>query len=178
MKNTAYPFPAISSLSGSQHSFFSAIIYLDYYYNIIAESKLKKSEKVKLRILAYIMAFVISRHHSNLDTMENFITEFNEGGRAYELIKELSQHPFPVYKGPFYFNTDNIQYTTKRENEISKLSRTLKIDINIIIRFLYSFLVSADYYATSEYMTGYQVNYFGEIEEKIYCLFSMKTVHY
>lgn len=166
MKQKEFSFGNLPCLSGTKHSFFSSVIYLDYCYKRIQQVHLKRAEKRKLKALAYIGAYVISRHHTDLDDMENFRREFDLGGQAYMIIEYLTINHFFMYKGPFFFNTENIRLVMNVEKEIKEVSPKLAVYNDIVIRLLYSFLTASDYYATAEYMSGYEVKHFGNEKDK------------
>ncbi len=160
-----FRFDYLKCLSGANHSFFSSIIYLDYCYDEIAKSKVEKKEARKLKMLAYSCAYLISRHHSDLGNMEDYERQFMDGGQARIIAELLEECDFPVYKGLFYFNADNIGYVQRAGKIVNKFSRDLKISYYTIMRLLYSILVSVDYYATSEYVNGVEIKNFGDISD-------------
>ncbi len=163
MQQKNFSLKNLPCLTGACHSFLSSVIYLDYYYGIINKSTLKKEEKKRLRALVYAGAYLISRHHSNLEDMGNYKEEFCENGQAFIIVQYLSENKFQLYKGPFYFNVDNIQLVQRADEVIHKCSRTLQIYYFMILRLLYSILASSDYYATAEYIHNCEIKNCGYI---------------
>ena len=157
-------FPEIEGLKGANHSFFSAFIYLDYECSRLSQLKLSRAERKKLRLFLFMNAYIISRHHGDLTSIEEYKSEFEDGGQAQILLLYLKDKPFELYKGPFYFTAsmeeDNVGPTEIRlvsryyENGMNRSGQEERIILNLYMRLLYSVLVSADYYAASEYETS------------------------
>lgn len=166
-----HPYENIKDLQcvrGTDHSLLSAYIYLDCFYAYIENtSDLDKQQKRKLKAMAVINAYIISRHHGDLTQIDKFLEQCNEGGELYWIAEYFKNSEQPFYQGPFYFSehtTDKAvtSWRNFRKNE----TRKKQIALYFYCRFVYSLLVSCDYYATTEYMTGYEIKYFGENHQK------------
>lgn len=166
--------PDFICLSGSHHSLFSAVIYLDWFYSFLDKQKVSLKEKGKLKALLYLNSYIISKHHSDLDSMGEYYKSFAEGGAAAIIVDFFNQSKQDtkqsLYRGPFFFRDEQagkFSELSKIWNEVSrKLTRSQRVVMYGYSRLLYSLLVSSDYYATSEYMNGIEIEDFGTIDEK------------
>lgn len=168
MKNTLRKWTAIDCLDGTKHSILSAAIYFDYFYEKIQESLLSKDEKNMIHVFMLVNAYVISRHHGNLSRFEEFLEEFQPNRQLADIFSCMNQGDFTeVYHGPFCKRDRHMMNMPRQNTRIyhSFLEKqSSHAGLYTYIRFLFSVLVSCDYYATSEYDNGIQMNAFGTIE--------------
>lgn len=168
MKNTLKKWTAIDCLDGTKHSILSAAIYFDYFYEKIQESLLSKDEKNMIHVFMLVNAYVISRHHGNLSRFEEFLEEFQPNRQLADIFSCMNQGDFTeVYHGPFCKRDRHMMNTPRQNTRIyhSFLEKqSSHAGLYTYIRFLFSVLVSCDYYATSEYDNGIQMSAFGTIE--------------
>lgn len=168
MKNTLGKWTAIDCLDGTKHSILSAAIYLDYFYEKIQESPLSKDEKNMIHVFMLVNAYVISRHHGNLSRFEEFLEEFQPNRQLADIFSCMNQGDFTeVYHGPFCKRDRHMMNMPRQNTRIyhSFLEKqSSHAGLYTYIRFLFSVLVSCDYYATSEYDNGIQMSAFGTIE--------------
>lgn len=168
MKNTLRKWTAIDCLDGTKHSILSAAIYLDYFYEKIQESPLSKDEKNMIHVFMLVNAYVISTHHGNLSRFEEFLEEFQPNRQLADIFSCMNQGDFTeVYHGPFCKRDRHMMNMLRQNTRIyhSFLEKqSSHAGLYTYIRFLFSVLVSCDYYATSEYDNGIQMSAFGTIE--------------
>jgi CRISPR-associated endonuclease/helicase Cas3 len=168
MKNTLKKWIAIDCLDGTKHSILSAAIYLDYFYEKIQESLLSKDEKNMIHVFMLVNAYVISRHHGNLSRFEEFLEEFQPNRQLADIFSCMNQGDFTeVYHGPFCKRDRhmmNMPWQNTRIYHSFLENQSSHAGLYTYIRFLFSVLVSCDYYATSEYDNGIQMSAFGTIE--------------
>lgn len=168
MKNTLRKWTAIDCLDGTKHSILSAAIYFDYFYEKIQESLLSKDEKNMIHVFMLVNAYVISRHHGNLSRFEEFLEEFQPNRQLADIFSCMNQGDFTeVYHGPFCKRDRHMMNMPRQNTRIyhSFLEKqSSHAGLYTYIRFLFSVLVSCDYYATSEYDNGIQMSAFGTIE--------------
>lgn len=168
MKNTLKKWTTIDCLDGTKHSILSAAIYLDYFYEKIQESLLSKDEKNMIHVFMLVNAYVISRHHGNLSRFEEFLEEFQPNRQLADIFSCMNQGNFTeVYHGPFCKRDWHMMNMPRQNTRIyhSFLEKqSSHAGLYTYIRFLFSVLVSCDYYATSEYDNGIQMSAFGTIE--------------
>ena len=146
----------------------SAAIYLDYFYEKIQESPLSKDEKNIIHVFMLANAYVITRHHGNLSGFEAFLEEFQQNRQLADIFSCMNQGVFAeVYHGPFCkkgLHAVNMPMQNKRKYDSFSEKQSLQLGLYAYIRFLFSVLVSCDYYATSEYDNGIEMSAFGTIE--------------
>ena len=160
---------------GSKHSIVSSIFYLDYYLDcikrMIDEEKITKAESEYIKDFAYMYSYIISRHHGGLTELEKYLDELsgksndsdNLGKRTYDWYTESGINAVLSYDR-YSENVSKLRRTYKEMNKRLTSDRDRKsVILYAWIRLLYSMLVAADYYATSEYMTGWEQNTFGNI---------------
>ena len=168
MKNTLKKWIAIDCLDGTKHSILSAAIYFDYFYEKIQESLLSKDEKNMIHVFMLVNAYVISRHHGNLSRFEEFLEEFQPNRQLADIFSCMNQGDFTeVYHGPFCKRDRHMMNMPRQNTRIyhSFLEKqSSHAGLYTYIRFLFSVLVSCDYYATSEYDNGIEMSAFGTIE--------------
>ena len=168
MKYTLRKWTVIDCLEGTNHSMLSAAIYLDYFYEKIQESPLSKDEKNIIHVFMLANAYVITRHHGNLSGFEAFLEEFQQNRQLADIFSCMNQGVFTeVYHGPFCkkgLHSVNMPMQNKRKYDSFSEKQSLQLGLYAYIRFLFSVLVSCDYYATSEYDNGIQMSAFGTIE--------------
>lgn len=169
MDNAAVKQDSICSLTGANHSLLSSAIYIDYFFEEIQNSELSKEEKEKLYVMMIVNAYIVSRHHGGLTEFETFLDEFNEGGKLYGIFEEMSELKFAaIYQGPFCekgLNQCNLVRRNSRLIERFFQNDSSGLGLYTYIRFLFSILVSCDYYATTEYETGTIMNDFGNVDD-------------
>ena len=149
-------------LTDTGHSFFSALIYLDYFLNKLEQNqKMNEDDKKRLKYIILEHAYIISRHHSDLDEFSKFAQRLNEPS-TQKLIKNLLSYPLDGYKGLFFIDIHKIQRLIrnmhKGAHKCTKEQSCLKY---FYYRLAYSLLVASDYYATSEYMNGHDYDIIG-----------------
>lgn len=168
MKNTLKKWTVIDCLEGTNHSMLSAAIYLDYFYEKIQEIPLSKDEKNIIHVFMLANAYVITRHHGNLSGFEAFLEEFQPNRQLADIFSCMNQGDFTeVYHGPFCKRDRHMMNMPRQNTRIyhSFLEKqSSHAGLYTYIRFLFSVLVSCDYYATSEYDNGIQMSAFGTIE--------------
>ena len=167
MKNNWKTEYAPESIS-SRHSIVSAIFFLDYFLGIIntakCDGRINRDESDVLKDFAYIYSYIISRHHSDMNSLEYFFDGLtgknkqndNSGKDAYDWCEMFKQE---LYKEP-------VAKLRKRDEWLNRMvcqSNEKNIYLYAWTRLLYSLLVAADYYATSEFVSGYENNDYGNV---------------
>ena len=164
MGNKRMPVTRLEGLSGSEHSLFSAFLYLDYYLTRIEHSDFEDYIQDILFVFLWENAYVISRHHSNMDSLSSFIEKFDADDVLGELTEALGRNAIPGLKELQSFSKENLIKKAKRLRRIKKkFTRQQDIAGYFYVRFAYSVLVSCDYYATTEYMEDVEIESFGSI---------------
>ena len=146
----------------SKHSMLSAHIYFDYFLNKI--SKLEEDSSLLL-VFLILNSYIISKHHSSLANLSDFKKTF------YNEYKNYSKQRYLYEDYSINFDIDDLAiesifklvYKTLEEIENSEIWSC--IDIYIYTKLLFSLLVTSDFYATSNYMTGKSIDDFGTIKD-------------
>lgn len=158
---------------GDKHSIVSSIFFLDYYIDYIkkmaAEGKITREESDSIKDFAYIYSYIISRHHGKLTEFIKYLNELsgketddiNLGKEAYDWYVDFRMMDVMNYNR-YSENASKIKFRDVTKKTASDDSRKT-VCLYAWVRLLYSMLVAADYYATSEYMTGWEQNIFGNI---------------
>lgn len=152
MKNNDDSIPeSLKGLSGTEHSFLSSILYLDYFFDLLEkEEAFEKKEKKKMMVIIWEHAYIISRHHSDLESLNSY-AECTDSPEKRELIHFLSdQNKFPKIQKQNEKNIFNVfkkHYSAKKNFEKEE-----SIQKYFYYRLAYSLLVASDYHATTEFM--------------------------
>ena len=122
MKNNDDSIPeSLKGLSGTEHSFLSSILYLDYFFDLLEkEEAFEKKEKKKMMVIIWEHAYIISRHHSDLESLNSY-AECTDSPEKRELIHFLSdQNKFPKIQKQNEKNIFNVfkkHYSAKKNFE-------------------------------------------------------------
>ncbi|OON99500.1 MAG: hypothetical protein ATN35_12220 [Epulopiscium sp. Nele67-Bin004] len=145
-----------NTMDKGEHSLLSSLIYLDYYYKEI--SKNKDSDSL---VVAYINAYVISRHHGGLSD----ISSFQESLQKLLLMNKDNKNITYLLLNSIQLDEDKLTsiYNIVKKR-ISAYSEDWENSIPYIYaRWLYSVLVACDFYATSHYLYK-EVEHIGVID--------------
>ncbi|MBV7273831.1 CRISPR-associated helicase Cas3' [Clostridiaceae bacterium UIB06] len=148
----------------SHHSMLSSVIYIDYYFAVVKAFKGKERDV----LLDFMMmnAYVISRHHGQLTSFEEFKEKFKADGEGEKLLdvddgqKELFEYTY-TRKINITISTI-IKIFNKIDRNINK-NKDISVYRYIYERFMLSMLVACDFYATSEFMDGVEIKDIGVI---------------
>ena len=125
----------------STHAALSARIYIDYMQKAIDEEVNTPKDRMILYYMTYYFGYIISRHHTSLEG----ISEFEEAIKSKNI--------------PQIDNGKDEMYENHLKN-IEKFIKTIKPDsigLYVLCKLLYSCMITADFYATYEYVTGNEV---------------------
>ncbi len=153
---------------GTIHSQLSAILYIDYFRSEIRKNVSAFSDRKILNIFLFYHAYIISRHHSNLSNMEEFLQILEDkssesifsffNGNNDESLKE-------VYKGKFNLKTKVLSGRIKSVREWrGSLNQENGMYMYIYEKMMYSLLVASDYYATTDFMNDVSMQNFGGLK--------------
>lgn len=149
MDNQRIKFCNVDGATNSNHSMLSALLYIDLFsprVDEIGDTELRGF----LRHILYVFAYVISRHHTYLTHVED------EEGQFYKNLKEWhgSVRRYPQYV-EYYKERERLLY----ELDLGPLERDVgryaddhePYSLFILVKLLYSTLVSCDFYAVYSY---------------------------
>lgn len=153
----------------SRHSLLSAYIYIAYYNEKLKD--LPKNIKFIMMIYMYLNAFVISRHHSQINDLKtNFINDMiNENEINLNLTQWFNENLLKLLKQQNEVSLIKKRPWQKIEYFLTKQSINNQINVYLYVRLLHSLLITCDYLATSEFKNRKEItieNYqFDEIIE-------------
>ena len=154
----------ILNYKNSNHSMLSSLVYIDIYFEKI--KKFEKNERNTLLDFMILNAYVISRHHGGLNSLEEFIEKFDEDGEGEKLIGEQQILFEKTLNRQVKISLNNIKkifiIIKKQWNKYNKNQIVYKY---IYERLMLSLLVASDYYGTSEFMEEIEVKDIGNINE-------------
>lgn len=137
-----------------EHSPSSASLYFSKYLDIIKN----KDNKNDFLPFLFINSYIISKHHGYLKSFEDFLEKFCDADNFYsiysDLLKDISIDFSVMNKEKILSNVKT--YTKNKISEQENKEKLKTIDLYIYSKLLYSLLVSSDFYATSEYMNGFE----------------------
>lgn len=131
----------------NRHSNLSAKIFVDATIKDIIDNNdiYGKDESFFLIYITLYFGCMISRHHTPLKNISNYIDDILKV-KHYDMYKEkISQNIYDMY----FSNTAIEEFIEKYNID--------KISIYILNKLLYSCIVTSDYYATYEYMNQEEV---------------------
>lgn len=163
MKNPSLCMQQWRGWEDTGHSLLSAILYLDFFMSRLNElDDITKEEKRVLKRLIWENSFIISRHHSDLVRMEDYLNSFdNQAGR---LLRKLENNELPGIEIIFLRSENMGRLISQYEQARSRTNRKQDIILSFYCRLVYSILVACDYYAATEFMNGVEVKEFGNAD--------------
>jgi CRISPR-associated endonuclease/helicase Cas3 len=164
MKNKDYRDDGLECISSTRHSLLSALFYLDYFLGKIEDlEEIDKREKKKMQILLLEHSYVIAKHHGDFSSLNDYCNVFKTT-EVENIMALFSERKISIYKimgssGLTTLKTLLSKYRTIKLRDSDEQNRMEYF----YYRFLYSLLVSCDYYATSEEHTGMEQEQFGSV---------------
>lgn len=152
------PLPHLKKVisNDSNHSMLSAVIYYCNYMNIVKKRKDPQTQQ-KFRMLLLLNSYVVSKHHSNFDSLAEFQRKFDKGFKDYSTASYFDSYTIP-FENAVAPGIEGYFKTYKWIKDVSK-------DLYIYTRLLFSSLCAADYYATGDFMNDKPVKDFGVIKD-------------
>ena len=167
-------------MQDSKHSLFSAEIYIQYFMMKLNDLSEQDDENIKrLMLFIYLNGYIISRHHTKLDNYSVQLKNICEKIDKEDFLEETKKYcPDLNFKDlDLNFERDlnalDLSYNyilhpiEGEENELidSYGKDWESIDLYVYSRLVYGLLVSADFYATYEFMTGSKIDKLDVIED-------------
>ncbi len=156
----------LTEIIGTRHSLLSAVLYLDYYLKRVKEVVKEKEEKKLLKICILLHSYVISRHHSDLCSFQEFLEDLEENkGKA--ILEALGNGVDISWNETFALSPRVVSRQSEQFYKYTAgLEKEESIGIYAYVRLMYSMLVAADFYATSEFMAGAPIYRPGDLTEE------------
>ena len=152
---------------GSKHSILSSVFYLDYFLGKINELE-DKVERDLLKDFAYINSYIISRHHGKLVDLKQYLESLSGRDTEGEDLGIRARAWLEKWKKEVMGDDNVSKFRNRWERMLERNGgeeNRKKVYLYGLTRLLYSMLIASDYYATSEYMKGVEIQNFGEIEQ-------------
>ena len=163
----------ISGVLGSDHSLLSASMFIAYYFGKITDLiEIVETKKIVILFeILFALSYVISKHHGNLDSFEEYIEKLSRNNDE-NILKELKN--MSVSNGgiilqaflkketiPVFFNFIEI-YISERKNK-ENISSEEAMAIFTLTKMMFSLLIASDYYSTNEFMQEIKYKNFGNM---------------
>ena len=163
----------ISGVLGSDHSLLSASMFIAYYFGKITDLiEIVETKKIVILFeILFALSYVISKHHGNLDSFEEYIEKLSRNNDA-NILKELKN--ISVSNGgillqafleketiTIFFNFIETYISERKKKE--NISSHEAMSIFVFTKMMFSLLVASDYYSTNEFMQEIKYEDFGNM---------------
>lgn len=185
MKNDYFRKYTSLNCNNTNHSMLSAMIYLNEFFEETVQF-LKDVDYYNIIIILLLNAYAISKHHGNFDSFEEFTRKIiSPDGEMTRLYGEQTSIFNKIYEKNILYNKPKRSLRTAIEIKRKQTEKTIKQDPEISIqyyiytKFIASLLLSCDYYATTEFKNGKEINDFGEINQvdKYYNIYKENNIY-
>ena len=163
----------ISGVLGSDHSLLSASMFIAYYFGKITDLiEIVETKKIVILFeILFALSYVISKHHGNLDSFEEYIEKLSRNNDE-NILKELKN--ISVSNGGIllraFLEKENITiffnfietYISERKKK-KNISSQEAMSIFVFTKMMFSLLVASDYYSTNEFMQEIKYEDFGNM---------------
>ena len=163
----------ISGVLASDHSLLSASMFIAYYFGKITDLiEIVETKKIVILFeILFALSYVISKHHGNLDSFEEYIEKLsrNNDENILKELKNISVSNGGILLQAFleketitiFFNFIEI-YISERKNK-ENISSEEAMAIFTLTKMMFSLLIASDYYSTSEFMQEIKYENFGNM---------------
>ena len=163
----------ISGVLASDHSLLSASMFIAYYFGKITDLiEIVETKKIVILFeILFALSYVISKHHGNLDSFEEYIEKLsrNNDENILKELKNISVSNGGILLQAFleketitiFFNFIEI-YISERKNK-QNISSEEAMAIFTLTKMMFSLLIASDYYSTSEFMQEIKYENFGNM---------------
>ena len=163
----------ISGVLGSDHSLLSANIFIAYYFGKITDLiEIVETKKIVILFeILFALSYVISKHHGNLDSFEEYIEKLsrNNDENILKELKNISVSNGGILLQAFleketitiFFNFIETYISERKKKE--NISSQEAMSIFVFTKMMFSLLVASDYYSTNEFMQEIKYKNFGNM---------------
>lgn len=128
------------------HAALSARIYIDSIIDEIKNNNERTQyESIIILYSGYYFGYIISRHHTKLEALSNLLDSIKD-----KKIPGIPESLINIYEKQL--NMDSL-------NKILEKLKINGLEMYILCKMLYSCMITADFYATYDYMIGKKVNF-------------------
>ena len=163
----------ISGVLGSDHSLLSASMFIAYYFGKITDLiEIVETKKIVILFeILFALSYVISKHHGNLDSFEEYIEKLsrNNDENILKELKNISVSNRGILLQAFleketitiFFNFIETYISERKKKE--NISSHEAMSIFVFTKMMFSLLVASDYYSTNEFMQEIKYEDFGNM---------------
>ena len=163
----------ISGVLGSDHSLLSASMFIAYYFGKITDLiEIVETKKIVILFeILFALSYVISKHHGNLDSFEEYIEKLsrNNDENILKELKNISVSNGGILLQAFleketitiFFNFIETYISERKKKE--NISSQEAMSIFVFTKMMFSLLVASDYYSTNEFMQEIKYEDFGNM---------------
>ena len=163
----------ISGVLGSDHSLLSASMFIAYYFGKITDlTEIVETKKIVILFeILFALSYVISKHHGNLDSFEEYIEKLsrNNDENILKELKNISVSNGGILLQAFleketitiFFNFIETYISERKKKE--NISSHEAMSIFVFTKMMFSLLVASDYYSTNEFMQEIKYENFGNM---------------
>ena len=163
----------ISGVLGSDHSLLSASMFIAYYFGKITDLiEIVETKKIVILFeILFALSYVISKHHGNLDSFEEYIEKLsrNNDENILKELKNISVSNGGILLQAFleketitiFFNFIETYISERKKKE--NISSHEAMSIFVFTKMMFSLLVASDYYSTNEFMQKIKYENFGNM---------------
>ena len=163
----------ISGVLGSDHSLLSASMFIAYYFGKITDlTEIVETKKIVILFeILFALSYVISKHHGNLDSFEEYIEKLsrNNDENILKELKNISVSNRGILLQAFleketitiFFNFIETYISERKKKE--NISSQEAMSIFVFTKMMFSLLVASDYYSTNEFMQEIKYEDFGNM---------------
>ena len=163
----------ISGVLGSDHSLLSASMFIAYYFGKITDLiEIVETKKIVILFeILFALSYVISKHHGNLDSFEEYIEKLsrNNDENILKELKNISVSNGGILLRAFleketitiFFNFIETYISERKKKE--NISSQEAMSIFVFTKMMLSLLVASDYYSTNEFMQEIKYEDFGNM---------------
>ncbi|KXA13552.1 CRISPR-associated endonuclease Cas3-HD [Fusobacterium nucleatum] len=163
----------ISGVLGSDHSLLSASMFIAYYFGKITDLiEIVETKKIVILFeILFALSYVISKHHGNLDSFEEYIEKLsrNNDENILKELKNISVSNGGILLQAFleketitiFFNFIETYISERKKKE--NISSLEAMSIFVFTKMMFSLLVASDYYSTNEFMQKIKYENFGNM---------------
>ena len=163
----------ISGVLGSDHSLLSASMFIAYYFGKITDLiEIVETKKIVILFeILFALSYVISKHHGNLDSFEEYIEKLsrNNDENILKELKNISVSNGGILLQAFleketitiFFNFIETYISERKKKE--NISSHEVMSIFVFTKMMFSLLVASDYYSTNEFMQEIKYENFGNM---------------
>ena len=163
----------ISGVLGSDHSLLSASMFIAYYFGKITDLiEIVETKKIVILFeILFALSYIISKHHGNLDSFEEYIEKLsrNNDENILKELKNISVSNGGILLQAFleketitiFFNFIETYISERKKKE--NISSHEAMSIFVFTKMMFSLLVASDYYSTNEFMQEIKYEDFGNM---------------